>query len=158
MFGDDIYTKQIQGYTELKKDNLLYQADINYCNKGCWFDNVMVLWESSDSNSIDDDSMIDDVSLMSTLIPAEIRMMFQMEGDGTFYALIHSCHEQSHKLLVLSYVWTKEHIGKTATKRSKHRPYECIDYGLDKKPVYQVIEMSSVHSHCLLLPLDATGN
>lgn len=92
MFGDDIYSKQIQGYTELKKGKVLYQVDINYQNKGCWFDNVMVLWESSGNNSSDDDSMKEDVSSSSTLIFAEIRLTFQIEGDDSFYALVHLCH------------------------------------------------------------------
>ena len=101
--------------------------------------------------------MMEDASSSSTLIPAEVRIMFQIEGDDTYYALIHSCHEQHHKLLVLTYVWTKQYVGEKIKKLSKLKPYKEFKFGKDKKPLYQIIEIDSIHSHCLLLPLDDTG-
>ena len=53
----------------------------------------MVLWESSGNNSSADDSMKEEVLASSTLIPAEIRLMLQIEGDDSFYALVHLCHD-----------------------------------------------------------------
>src|SRR5688500_11325936 len=68
MVGNCIYTKNIEGFTEIKKHNVLYRADVNHRNKGFWFDNVMVLWESTISQDSDYDSMKDNVSSSGTLI------------------------------------------------------------------------------------------
>ena len=64
----------------------------------------MALWKPSSTNTFDNDSMVDEASSETTLIPAELRMIFKLEDDDTMYAMIHSCYDQSHKLSVLVYV------------------------------------------------------
>ena len=107
----------------------------------------MILWESANYNSSNDDSMVNEISASTKIIPAELRLMFQIEGDDNIYGLIHSCKDESRKHSVLSYVWKKEYVLKKSTSKSTNG-------NLQKRPVYQIIELKSIHSHCLLLPMD----
>ena len=110
----------------------------------------MVLWESDNYNSCDNDSMIEEVTASTKLIPAELRMMFQIEDNDNMYGLIHSCEDESRKQSVLSYVWKKEYVKKSTSK--------ATNGSLQRRPIYQIIELKSIHSHCLLLPMDKENN
>ena len=60
-FGDDIIGKQFKGFMEIKRNDVIYRADPNYRNTGCWFDNVLISW---------------DYSYEIKNVPAELKMIF----------------------------------------------------------------------------------
>ena len=74
----------------MEKDDLLFRADIDYRGTGCWYDNIMIDWDTT-----------------NYLIPAEIKMMFQFENEEQRYAVVHSCHNKYTELTVLSQIWIK---------------------------------------------------
>ena len=121
---------------EIEKDNILFRADVDYRELVCWYDTVMVDWESSNH-----------------LIPAEILMFFQFENEEQIYAVIHSCHEKFRDYSVLSNVWIKEYEKDTPSSISKILPYEDKDTCKDRTPQLRIIPCEAIHSHCLLMPL-----
>jgi hypothetical protein len=158
-FGNTIHRTTIRGFTEIKKDGELYRADIDYKGKGCWYDNIMVLWESATpSAQVEEDGLNDESETFTKLIPAQLRMIFQVEDDDEFYAVIHSCHAKCHKLSVLSYVWLKEYVGDRNSEIAKFRPYAQQETYEEKEPLFRIISCESIHSHCLLMPMRKYSN
>ena len=140
-YGDAIYGNEILGFTEMEKEKILYRADIDYRGLGCWYDNVMVDWEATDY-----------------LIPAELRMFFQMKNSNQSFALIHSCHDRCIYHLVLSRIWIKEYQGDTLNFVWSLKPYSLHDCCEEKSPLFRVIPCEATHSHCLLMPLDINSH
>jgi hypothetical protein len=120
----------------------------------------MLLWETARPNAHADadDSMDDESQSFTKLIPAELRMIFQVEEDEEFYALVHSCHEKHHKLSVLSYVWLKECVGDINSEIAKYRPYAQHETYEEKEPIFRIVSCDSIHSHCLLMPMKKYSN
>ena len=46
-FGDDIYDKNVYGYTEVIKGDNLYRVDNDFSSKGCLYDNIFVAWKKN---------------------------------------------------------------------------------------------------------------
>ena len=86
------------------------------------------------------------------LVPAQLQVFFQLENDDIIYCIIHSCHFKSVKSSVISHIWMKEYID--VGLRSFGVYLECTDSEpiIGNNPVFRVVELASVHSHCLLIP------
>jgi hypothetical protein len=114
--------KYINGFTEYHRNNTIFRAHPNYRNEKPWYDYVMLAWEDdSSTQTSDDSSMQDDDSSLATasvlqnsvqlenmnvtkkvnLVPAKI-MGFVENDEGSIDAIVHSCHEGSRKLSVLT--------------------------------------------------------
>lgn len=156
-FGNKLINKVITGFTEIKSEDILYRSDINYRGKGCWFDNVLVLWRYGPKITVSHNSFSDDDSSNTCLIPGEIRYIFQIEGDDNYYAIIHLCTGESTQLSVLTYIWEKEYTNHCSSKAKKLKAYVNMDIKQDNTPIYQVINVTSIHKHCLLIPLGQTS-
>ena len=136
-FGDDIYQKMLLGYTKMEKDNIIYRADINYRGLGCWYDNVMVDWDSS-----------------NYLIPAELKLFFCFESKQQMFAIVHSCHTKFKSLSVLSSLWIKEYENDTTKRVRTLEPYNNEEDDCSKRePILRVILCKAIHSHCLVVPV-----
>ena len=85
-------------------------------------------------------------------------MIFKLKDDDSLYAMIHSCHEQSHKLSVLTYVWRKEYENPNSLKIAKFKPYQNIQNTQNMQPIYQIVSFDSIHGHTLLFPLERNGD
>jgi hypothetical protein len=102
--------------------------------------------------------MVEEASISTKLIPAKIWMIFKLKDDDSLYAMIHSCHEESHRLSVITYVWRKEYVEQQTSKQSKFKPYVNIQNIKNMHPIYQIITFESVYGHTLLLPLERNGD
>ncbi|HEY9299394.1 MAG TPA: hypothetical protein VIQ31_24145, partial [Phormidium sp.] len=154
-FGEDIYNVKIKGYTELKSGKELYQADVNYRSQGHWNDNVNVTWEynkkaKTATNTQNDNSNTS--ALATKLVPAELKMIFQIENDDTCYCVVHSCYFRSEESLVLSTMWMKEYLDINENLFTEYKNMDSTSIIQGEKPIFRVIEAESIHSHCLLLP------
>jgi hypothetical protein len=117
--------KYINGFTKYHRNNTIFRAHPNYCNEKRWYDYVMLAWEDdSSTQTLDDSSMQDnDSSLASAsvlqnsvqleklnvtkkvnLVLAQT-MGFVENDEGSIDAIVHSCHEGSRKLSVLTNRW-----------------------------------------------------
>lgn len=154
-FGNAIYRKEMIGYTELKHGKRIYQVDGKYKTKGSWNDNVLVSWENNKKQkrgyaSATDETEVDD--LTNTLVPAEMKMCFQLKNESTYYCIVHSCHYQYAQQLVLSTMWLKEYENVPTTMFNHFREMDETTLIIGHNPIYQVVKMNTVHSHCLLVP------
>lgn len=157
-FGTDIYGKQLYGFTEMKNGNNIYCADVNYCNKGNWKDNVMVAWESNKKQKRSDNTTNDEMSQKDTdtiYVPCTILSMFQIKDKEQLYCVVHSCHYQSDKLSVLSSIWMKEYQDLPVARFKEYKTMQPAFPLVGKKPIYCIIEAESVVKHCLLIPYHA---
>lgn len=81
-------------------------------------------------------------------------MFFHFDNEEQKYAVIHSCHENFKKHLVLSNLWVKEYQNDTpASLRSMDAYGDENDCSI-KVPLLQVIMCEAIHSHCLLMPVN----
>lgn len=154
-FGEEIYNVKMKGFTELKSGNKLYRADINYRSQGSWNDNVNVTWEYNKktkrgNNTVNEES--NTTAIATKLVPAELKMIFQIENDNTCYCVVHSCYFRSEVMSVLSTMWMKEYMDVNENLFTEYKNMDSSSIITGNKPIFRVIEAESIHSHCLLLP------
>ena len=154
-FGDAIYDQAVTGYTELNIGEYLYRSDVDYRSTGIWNDNVSIAWECNKKprhTSATDEMLDKDTNTTAKYVPAELKMIFQIENDNTYYCIVHSCYFNSDKRSVLSTMWMKEYadIGEVRFKEYKTMKSTSIMKG--QKPIYWIVEAASIHAHCLLVP------
>ena len=160
-FGGAIYGKQLYGFTELKKGVHLYQSDVNYRNQGYWNDNVLIAWESSKrlkqapENLTNCDTHKNDNTAQ---VLCELMSMFQIENKDTLYCVIHSCHFQSNKTLVLSSMWMKEYYDVPVSRFNEYKTLQLTSPLEGEKPLYCIVEADSIVKHCLLIPYHAPSS
>lgn len=150
-FSDKCFNIPIIGYAEIEKEEKLYCSDFAYQMKGSWKDNVLVSWKSNNSNVINTENTENETEYR--LVPAELQMFFQFESNlSVLYSIIHSCQYKNEKASVLSVMWMKEYHGVPVSSFSLYKTdEECPSNNAE--PLFQIIKCSSIHSHCLLMPL-----
>ena len=124
-------------------------------SKGSWNDNVLIAWESNKklktSFPISDEHTHKSAET-TYLVPGKLKMFFQVEGNSTLYAVVHSCQFQSAKQSILSTIWMKEYKDIPETCFSQYKEMKTTKLMIGERPIYCVIDVSSVHAHCLLIP------
>lgn len=136
---------------------------MNYRQKGCWYDNILVAWEGDNkdtNNSTEDSSSLNSKSKSdhsSYLVPAQLKMIFQIKDNNNYYCVIHSCYDHFDPMSVLSYIWMLEYEDVPVELFSTYKTYQKEDMNAGLKPIYRVVKHKSIHSHCLLIPFDETS-
>ena len=86
------------------------------------------------------------------LVPTELKMFFQVEGDENIYCIIHSCHFQSAKQSVLSTIWMKEYTDISMNVFNTYKDMTSTTLINGTQPIYRIVDVKSIHAHCLLVP------
>ena len=110
-------TQRISGYTEYKRDGVLFRAHPNYQSTGMWYDWVMISWTQEDNDATVEPSCLRRAkkpkiqedhltfpyqspyvskSSTTTFIPAKIIAFVTIDNDpDNIFALVHSCNTKS---------------------------------------------------------------
>lgn len=185
--------KMVHGFTEYHRSNFIFRAHPKYRNERAWYDFVMLAWENennsqteseSEDESSDEDSSIGSISMIQNevelqnmqvsknvkLVPAKI-LGFLETDNNCIEAVVHSCYEQSRKLLVLTNGWRLEFenddINTKEFEWTKNNDNEdmyeeddleipCYDKDEsceDLKPLLRFVSVDIIEKHCLMLPV-----
>lgn len=183
--------KMIVGFTEYHRNNSIFRAHPMFRNDKPWYDYVMLAWEEvvTVSTPLDDATDSDDSSQASVsvlqnavelenlkntkqvkLVPAQILGFIENENMD-LEAIVHSCHEGSRKLSVLTNRWRLEYIDDHKKNMEKENfenndsddmfeeddlelpQYKISDDNTSSKPLLRFVSVDIIEKHCLLLPI-----
>ena len=161
---------QLKCYTEYTRQGTTFRCHPNYKNEGPWHDYAFVAWDNPSSEKcsnsqlasyLDCNKEILEMPVITQeskrtsnvlLIPAKI-ICFVQDCNDNMNALIHSCHEHSAKMSVLTYRWQLEYEGDIVMKQNIH-PSECNIDATKLTPIFHAVSVDTLQKHCLMLPYD----
>lgn len=157
--------------TEYKRHGITFRCHPNYKNEGPWYDYVLVAWDnpsnatySKEQANMDDNREVLDDPVMTEekdktsnvlLIPAKI-ICFVQDINENYFTVIHSCHENSANMSVITYRWQLEYEGESAVWHNLH-PHDCLMDAIDLTPIYHVVSVETLQKHCLMIPYKSGG-
>lgn len=154
-FNNNIFDRDIEGFTEIKHNHIIYRADPNFCNQGQWNDNILDAWESNKKHhtSLHSHTNIANVQMVNTTnVLAKLKCMFQFSDSRQIYCVIQSCAFQSDKQSNLSTIWMKEYVNISNSKFNHHKFMNKTNLLIGTEPKYCIVEAETIVKHCLLIP------